>query len=350
MKNHLLSLLVLSILLNVACEKKKESSTAESSQTYNITVATNARISFSNNVSANGAEQNNQKINTMTATGPTLCSSVVCFSATSLTGKYFGLGFLIQSAGNGMVAYFGQDTWSNITGTSTTYSFDASNPVVNSGTLFCCNGSGNLSSQNSYIESVIYLFSYLDATFTVSGITGNATMNDDYTVRFIFATDAITSAVRGDLLIKDEGLPAGQGGSNDGVFKWVSISTGALSATRPADPVTMNSSVTNYVNPFGPGAGNQEIPVLYIPVYPVSGSGLFTISESDLSIADRTYNFKFDPTNLIMFPTFINSGSDINSIFSIKSLLQNIHLGGLPHSQQAQGVGSPAATILTTSP
>jgi len=338
--------LVSVFLLVSGCDNKKDSDSESPGQSYSFTSAGNAKLTFSSSFMPTdylSAEDLNSPL--VIASGPTLCSSVICFSATALTGKYYGLGFSIQSAGNGMVAYFGQDSWSGIVGTSTTYNFDASNPVVNSGTLVCCNGTGDLSSSNTYIESVMYLFSYLDATFTVSGVTGNATMNGAYTVRFIFANDAITNGVRGDVLIKDSGLPSGQGGSNDGAFKWVSISTGVLSTTRPSDPVTMNSSVTNYVNPFGSSGGNQSIPVIYAPVFPASGSGVFSTTESELRVAGKTYSFKFDPTNFIMFPTMQHS--DINMIFSLTELMRKIHLGGLPHSQQSYGVGNPAATLLT---
>ena len=109
----------------------------------------------------------------------------------------------------------------------------------------------------------------------------------------------------------------------------------------------MNSSVVNYVNPFGSSGGNQTIPVIYAPVFPASGSDVFTTSETELRVAGKTYSFKFDPTNFIMFPTLQNSGMDINMITSLKTLLQRIHLGGLPHSQQSYGVGNPAATLLT---
>jgi hypothetical protein len=244
-----------------------------------------------------------------------------------------------------MVAYFGQDSWSSITGTSVAYPFDASTPVTNSGTLTCCNGTGDFSSSNTYIESVMYLFAYLDATFTVANVGSNTTMNQAFTIRFVFADGAITSGIRGDILIKDTNLPAGQGGSNDGEFKWVSTASGALSTTRPSDPVTMNSSVTNYTNPFGANAGNQTIPVIYAGVTPASGSGLLTFTEAELRTVGRIYSFKFDPTNFVMFPALLTT--DINSIYSVKTLMQNVHLGGLPHSLQSQGVGNPASTTLT---
>ncbi|MCX6117456.1 MAG: hypothetical protein NT027_07940 [Proteobacteria bacterium] len=276
--------------------------------------------------------------------GPTLCSSVVCFTPSALTGKYYGSGFSIQSNGNGMVAYFGQDAWSNIKGTSSTYSFDSSVPTTNSGTLTCCGGTGDLTSENTYIESVIYLFAYLDATFTVSGVTSNTLMNREFTVRFVFADDAITGGKRGDVLMKD---PA------DSIFKWIDTATsaggnvgnGTLTTTRPTAPVTMNASVKNWVNPFGSDKGNQSIPVLYAPITPSSGTGVFQVNETQLKTVGRTYNYSFDPSNFIMFPSL--QKTDLNSIYSYVQLLSNIHLGGLPHSGQSMGVGNPASTVLT---
>lgn len=276
-------------------------------------------------------------------TGPTLCSSVICFTPTKLTGKYYGTGFLIQSSGNGMVAYFGQDSWANITSSSTTYSFDSSSPVTNSGNLTCCNGTGDFTSSNTYIESVMYLFGYLDATFTVSGVTGNTSMNREFTVRFVLADGAITSGIRGDLLLKDP---------SDGIFKWIdtsvsaggNVGAGTLVTTRPTSPVTMNTSVVSYSNPFG-SQGNQTIPVIYAPVVPASGSGLFEVTEASLSAANKSYTYKFNPTNFVMFPQLLTA--DINMLSSYTALLQKIHLGGLPHSAQTSGVGSPASTVLT---
>ncbi len=275
--------------------------------------------------------------------GPTLCSSVVCVTPTALTGKYYGTGLLIQSSGNGMVAYFGQDSWSGITGTSTSYSFDTASPVTNTGNLNCCGGTGDLASSNTYVSDVIYLFGYLDATFSLSGITSNTNMNRSFTVRFVLADGAITNGVRGDLLLKDP---------SDSTFKWMDTSVsaggdvgaGTLVTSRPASPVTMNSSVTGYTNPFGTEQGNQTIPVIYAPVIP-SGGGVYTITETALNTANQTYTFNFDPANFVMFPS-LQASTDLNMLSTYTAMLQNIHLGGLPHSGQSMGVGSPASTEL----
>jgi hypothetical protein len=282
-------------------------------------------------------------IGTALTPGPTLCSSVVCFTPTALTGKYYGTGFLIQSNGNGMVAYFGQDNWSSITGTSEKYSFDSAAPTTNPGSLFCCNGTGDLTSSNTYISDAIYLFAYLDATFTVSGVTSNTLMNREFTVRFILADDAIATAKRGDLLLKD---PA------DNVFKWMdpSISAGGITgqgtlvATRPSSPVTMNTSVKDWTNPFGTDKGNQTIPVINAALIPASGE-VYQVNENDLKVVGKTYTYSFDPTNFIMFPTFLTA--DKNSLYSYAQLLSNIHLASLPHSGQPLGVGSASSTTLT---
>lgn len=275
--------------------------------------------------------------------GPTLCSSVVCVTPTKLTGRYYGTGFLIQAGGQGMVAYFGQDAWSGITGTSDSFAFDSATPVTNSGNLTCCGGTGDLASSNTYVEDAIYLFGYLDATFTLSGITSNTNMNREFTVRFVLADGAVTDGKRGDLLMKDA----------DTTFKWMDTSVsaggdvgaGTLTATRPTSPVTMNSSITSYTNPFGADKGNQSIPVIYAPLVPESGDGVFTISDTQLKTAGRTYTYAFDPANFVMFPQILTA--DLNTLSTYTAMLQKIHLGGLPHSAQSNGVGNPASTVLT---
>jgi hypothetical protein len=327
---------LLSSVFGCSDSKKTDPTTAAKSYSFSAT----GSASFKLKSTSLGVEADSSGL--ALATGPTLCSSVVCFTPTSLTGKYYGTGFLIQSAGNGMVAYFGQDNWSSITGTSKTYSFDTSSPTTNSGSLYCCNGTGDLSSENTYISDAIYLFAYLDATFTVTGVTGNTSMNREFTVRFILADDAIATAKRGDLMLKDP---------NDGVFKWMdpsisaggNVGNGTLVITRPSSPITMNASVKDWTNPFGAGQGNQSIPVIYAPLAPESGE-VYQVSENDLNESGKTYTYNFDPTNFVMFPTF--QTADKNSLYSYVQLLSNIHLGGLPHSGQSMGVGNPASTVL----
>ena len=286
-----------------------------------------------------------------TSTAPTLCTSVVCFTPTQLTGIYYGTGLLIQSSGNGMSAYFGQEEWSSITGTSSSYTFDAANPSTNQGTLTCCNGTGDLSSENTYVSDVSYLFGYLDATFTVSGVTGNTAMNEAYTLRFILASSAMTDAVRGDVLMRVDGsgnsCPVSNSGCT-GEFKWMDSTNSAFSTTRPNSPVVMNSSVVTYTNPFGTDVGNQEIPVFYVPVLPESGEGVLAITESELRATGNSFDFKFDPNSFVMFPAVPTS--EINLITSKKELMARAHLAGLPHSAQVNGVGSPASTLLEITP
>lgn len=313
-----------SLFLSMACGKKSDDKTT-SAQSYSFTSTANASIT--NSVSSASLEL-------QATAGPTLCSSVVCVTPTSISGKYYGTGLLIQSNGNGMMAYFGQSEWSSITGTSTSYSFSSASPVVNAGNLVCCTGSGDLSSENTYIESVAYLFSYIDATFAISGVTGNTAMNTTYSLRFVLADDAISSGKRGDVLILDSGT-----------YKWMDNNTSALSATRPTTPVTMNSSVTSWQNPFGSEKGNQTIPVIYANVAAPSSGGVFQVKESELKVQSKTYSFGFNKQNFIMFPTVLTN--DINMISSVKELLSRVHLGGLPHSAQSMGVGNPASTQLT---
>ena len=332
------------IIFNCAKSTDKDKA-AGAKKSYDFTAAASAAISLKAAALQLSQDSKNNSAAPKLTDGPTLCSSVVCFTPTKLTGTYYGTGFLIQSSGSGLVAYFGQDSWSSITGTSASYNFDSATPVTNAGNLTCCGGTGDLASENTYISDAIYLFGYLDATFTVSGVTGNTSMNREFTVRFVMADGAISGGIRGDVLLKDP---------SDGVFKWIdksvsaggNVGDGTLVSTRPTTPVTMDSSVTAWTNPFGTSQGNQTIPVIYAPILPESGTGVFQISETDLSTTGKVYNYKFDPTNFVMFPTLQRS-SDINMIYSYTQLLSKIHLGGLPHSQQTKGVGSPAGTVLT---
>lgn len=317
------------------CKGGAGSGGSGSGSSYTFSSPASAKIALNTLVSRSiGDEKNDVEI--QSSTGPTLCSSVVCFTPTAITGKYYGTGLMIQSNGNGMMAYFGQDSWSTITGTSTSYAFDAATPVTNTGTITCCTSTGDLSGSSSYIESVAYLFSYLDVTFAVTGVTGNVSMNATYTLRFVMADGAITDGIRGDVLVFDSGA-----------FKWMDNGTSALSTTRPSTPVTMNASVVNYTNPFGSN-GNQTIPVIYANVVPVSGSGVFSIDESTLRVTTNTYSYGFNMTNFIMFPSMQHA--DLNMISSLKELMSRVHLGGLPHSQQTMGVGSPADTKLKIEP
>ena len=340
MKTLLNAFLYVTILFSLArCSDSKKSDSNKAGTSYSFSATGLASLK----IKSASLGVTDQTLGTALTSGPTLCSSVVCFTPTVLTGKYYGTGFLIQSNGNGMVAYFGQDNWSSITDTSEKFSFDTTSPTTNSGSLFCCNGTGDLTSENTYISDAIYLFAYIDATFAVSGVTSNTSMNREFTVRFVLADNAVTSAKRGDLLLKD---PA------DGQFKWIDPSTsaggnvgqGTLVTTRPSSPITMNSSVKDWTNPNGSDKGNQSIPVINAGLIPTSGA-VYQINENDLKEVGKTYTYSFDPTNFVMFPTYLKA--DINSLSSYVQLLSGIHLGGLPHSGQPMGVGNAASTILT---
>jgi hypothetical protein len=332
------------MLISIGCDKKASDSASEAGQTYSFTTPMTGQIQIVNTTSVFDNKMDSTAALKLphhpprSADGPTLCSSVVCFTPTAISGKYFGTGLLIQSNGNGMMAYFGQESWSGISGTSTSYAFDLATPILNTGNLVCCTNTGALNNGSSYIESIAYLFGYLDVTFTLSGITGNVSMNGTYTLRFVLADGAITDGVRGDVLIFDSGN-----------FKWMNSDSSTLTTTRPANPVVMNTGVTNWTNPFGTDKGNQNIPVIYANVIPSSGSGLMLISDTELQVANKTYSFGFNPKNFVVFPTLINDGNDINMIYSEKELMRLIHLGGLPHSQQAMGIGGPADTELVIS-
>jgi hypothetical protein len=323
--------LTMCILAIIGCSKGSDSPAGGSGQSYSFTSAASATIQ-----SAVPFIGQKNSVSTLASSNPTLCSSVICITPTEVSGIYYGTGLSIQSNGSGMMAYFGQDAWSGITGASPSFPFSSSSPIVNSGTINCCVGTGDLTSDSTHIESVAYLFGYLDVTFTLSGITGNVGMNGTYEVRFVLADDAITSGVRGDLLIKDSG-----------VFKWMNSTNDALSTTRPSAPVTMNTSVVNWVNPFGTDKGNQEIPVLGALVATPADTRM-SITETELRSTTNTYTFGFNRNNLIMFPSLLHA--DLNMISSLRELLNRIHLASLPHSLQPMGVGSMADTELTITP
>lgn len=320
----------------IGCSGSGGASSGSEGQSYSFTSAASASITSSTALSFDqlmGKRVGSQSASPFSSTGPTLCSSVICFTPTAVSGRYYGTGLSIQSNGSGMMAYFGQETWSDITGTSTSYPFSATSPVVNTGNLTCCVGTGDLASENTYIESVAYLFSYLDVTFTVSGVTGNTSMNATYTFRFVFADDAITGGVRGDILVFDSGE-----------FKWMNSDNSTLSTTRPTNPVTMNSSVTNYTNPFGTTEGNQEIPVIYSFIV-TPANQVMQVTEAELRATGQIYSFGFNMANFVMFPTLLTA--DINMISSLKELMSRVHLAGLPHSAQPMGAGNPADTEFT---
>ncbi len=263
-----------------------------------------------------------------------LCNSVVCFTPDKLTGKYLAVGLSIQSDGHGMMAYFGQDDWSSIDATSPGYDFDFTAPLTQAGKLVCCGGAGNLGSRNTYIESIAYLFSYIDATFTIpdgAGAHGSAVAT--HTVRFVLADNGVPAARRGDLQYKDA----------DGIFKWADASSGALSATRPSTPISMPSPVVNWTNPFGPQGGNQSIPVLYEHVNPPSSGSVYQVTEEQLRGDGHSYAFDFGANNFVMFPRVIKSGGDIGRLDSVKAILENVITQGLPdgvHPSVAAGTST----------
>ncbi len=257
------------------------------------------------------------------------CNSTVCMDATAVEGKYYGVGLLIQSNNNGLSAYFGIEAWSDIVGTSDKYDFDIASPITNSGNLFCCNGEGDLANGSSYISNVSMMLAYADVTFSYTGSGGGA-VDGAHTVRFVFADDAITDGQRGDLLYNDAGT-----------YKWVDSRDGSLDVARPATPVQMDSAVTDWTNESE--KGNQNIPVIYTGVLPAVGTDPIVVSEDDMR-ADANYSFKFPTEKLVIFPTLID-GSDEGMVTDVKTLLQRIHLQGMPHSTAT--LGDAGDTILT---
>ena len=220
---------------------------------------------------------------------------------------------------------------------SPTYDFDFRAPFTQAGKLACCAGQGNLQSQNTYIESVAYLFGYMDATFTIpdgSGAHGSAV--GTHTVRFVLADDAVATAKRGDVQYKDA----------DGAFKWMDASSGALSATRPGAPITMPSTVVSWANPFGPQAGNQNIPVLNQHVDPPSTGGVYVVTETQLRADGHSYAFDFGAKNFVMFPRLLKASGDIGRLESVKAVLENVITQGLPDGMHPDGAAGTTALYL----
>lgn len=267
---------------------------------------------------------------------PASCTDNLCFTPVTLTGKYYGMGLMMQVEGSGMNAYFGQDSWSSISGTSPQYEFNSALPITHTGNLTCCAGTGTFGS-NSYFSDVLYLFATLDSTFTVSASTGaSGTAVGTHSVRFVLSDDAVTLAKRGDILYRD----------TDGEYKWVDNSSGSLTLTRPTTPVTMNTKVSNWVNPYDSTKGQQHIPVISSSIAD-SANGKHVVSEESLKVSGKSYVFDFPAAGLIFLPTVLKTDASILS--SRLTLLQQIHIQGLPHSGYVGGsaLGSTTLTILT---
>jgi hypothetical protein len=271
------------------------------------------------------------------SSAPASCTDNLCFTPITLTGKYYGIGLMMQVEGNGMNAYFGQDSWSSISGTSPQYEFNATTPITHTGNLTCCAGSGTFSS-NSYFSDVLYLFGSLDSTFTVSTTTGaSGTALGTHTVRFVLSDDAVTLAKRGDIFYKD----------TDGQFKWIDNSTGNLSLTRPTTPVTMNTEVSNWVNPYDSTKGQQHIPVISSSIADPP-SGKHSVSEDSLKASGKSYVFDFPSSGLMFFPTVLKTDAAILS--SRLALLQRVHIQGLPHSGYPSGSALATTSLTIISP
>jgi hypothetical protein len=259
-----------------------------------------------------------------------LCTSVICLTPDSATGKYFGAGLLIQSSGKGMSSYFDHESWSSVTTASATKDFDLAAPLTHSGTLYCCGGEGDLSSENTYFSDTSYMFQYLDIGFTIPASLGmRGTAVGTHNIRFILADDAVASAKRGDLMVWDSSQ-----------YKWMD-QDGNLSAIRPSSPVTMNEKVVDWQSPFGDGKGNTEIPVIYAGLKEPS-NGKQVTSEDELK-KSATYTFDFNAAGMIMFPDLLHA--DGAMIGDLKSLLGKIHLRGLEYG--SRGVLELGTTTLT---
>jgi hypothetical protein len=259
-----------------------------------------------------------------------LCTSVFCITPSNASGKYFGVGLLIQSSGNGMSAYFDLESWSSVTEASETKLFDFSSPLTYSGNLNCCGGEGDLKNPNSYFSDVAYMFASIDVEFSITEAMGaHGTAIGTHQLRFVFADNASTTAKRGDIMIKD--------GTD---YKWVDAE-GNLSATRPGSPITMNDQVVNWTNPFGEGKGNQTIPVVYAGLAETDGK---LVTSEDEMKEPATYSFNFNALGLVIFPDILHA--DVGMLDSRLAMLKKIHILGMPYGTRGViGVGKTDLTI-----
>lgn len=89
-----------------SCSKDGSNSGGGSGTSYDFSAAGSAQIQAAAPFISELINKSSSII-PRSSTGPTLCSSVICFTPTAISGKYYGLGLSIQSNGSGMMAYFG---------------------------------------------------------------------------------------------------------------------------------------------------------------------------------------------------------------------------------------------------
>ena len=103
------------VLVGVSCAKSNEGS----GQSYSFTSA--AKVALKGSAYSALAREPSPGFGDSSPSRKTaadnMCQDSICFTPSSVTGKLYGTGFLIQSGGQGMVAYFGQTEWSSIKGT-----------------------------------------------------------------------------------------------------------------------------------------------------------------------------------------------------------------------------------------
>lgn len=329
-KLHCLTLLILTATLP-ACDMDDKKEGGEKSS-YAFTSASSIQLKSSSFAFRDDSLFVNPS-KKMTTAEPPMCKDNICFTPSQLTGKYYGVGLMIQSENSGMMAYFGQDSWSGITSSSTSYDFNFNSPISTSGDLICCTGQGNLANGESYFSDAVYMFGYIDATFTIpssSGANGDAV--GTHTIRFVLADGAVSDAKRGDLLYGD-----------GGTFKWMD-DAGVLTTTRPSNPITLDTNVVSWTNPFG-DKGNQSIPVINAALEDSATGGPNVVTEDELKIVGRNYSFDFQADGFIAFPTLLKT--DIGMLDSRKKLMSSIHIQGLPHSKYNMGATASSKLVIT---
>lgn len=330
------SIFFLALSLAACGDSSKKEEPSNSGQSYDFSATASVELRRASD--ALGLNGRNQLTQQNMLSGPKhICETgqtITCAAPTKLTGKYLGAGLLIQSAGKGMLAYLMGEEWASLDGASTSYSFDFESPVKSSGKLKCCGGTGDLSGEESYFSNGAFLFGYVDATFKIPYSTSQllqvpAAMKESHSVRFVMADGILPNYRRGDLLYKD----------TDETFKWVDSSSGALSASRPTSPVTMDTKVVNYTQPFE--GFSSPIPIIYTEISEADGKVL--TSQDKLKAEGKTYSFDYDATYALVFMLAPN---ELTIIQSVKEMLARIHMQGLPHTK-FEGFGAAAVSKLT---
>lgn len=319
------SLICIALLQACSDEKNSDASSSSSKQSYDFSAAISTII-VGDNLASTTLRSLKEADTFYEAMECDSQPNYICFAPSKLTGKYFGAGLLIQAQGNGMLTYLHEDNWAGIDASRKAFDFDSDEPLSSSGELKCCGGEGDLAADNVYFSDAAYVFAYLDATFQLPYSTSDKQnvsplMKGAHTMRFVMVDDILDDYKRGDMLYKD----------SDGVFKWID-STGTLSATRPAAPLTMHKKVVDLEPRFE--GGKEAVPVFYTGLNNAADGGVNVTSEEELKQAGITYTFSFDTS---AFMVLMRGADQMLTVQSIKDIFNYIHLQGLPNDYFSWG-------------